>query len=158
MALSVAYSGKVLAHVVGEHLVNDHGGHDHRHQHAEGEELAGRGLVHPVVDLAVQNLLPSEALDVRWQQRLQLPHRLGEGALPNFEKTEVDAARAGKPQRLTKFRSLQITVASAANPRSMGKPPASVTAWLPSSQCCTTVAKLPAEVRVGELVEQDPVR
>ena len=92
----------MFAHVVGEHLVNDDRGHEHGHEHAEGEELAGRGLVDPVVDFSGQNLVACRA---RHQAAAspQLSQGFGEGARPDFEETVADLLARGKAAEVDKI-------------------------------------------------------
>ena len=88
--------GQVLADVVGEDLVDDDRGHDHGDEDAEGEELAGRGLVHPVVDLSRQDLLAREWL-VRPGGAASLSRSsvVDLGLRADLEEREVRAARRG---------------------------------------------------------------
>ena len=63
----------------------------------------------------------------------------------------------GNGQRRRKFRSLQITLESAAKPRSMGKPPTIETACFPSSQSLTRSRRSQPKSGCDLLVEEDAV-
>ena len=127
--------GQVLAHVVGEDLVDHHRRDDHRHQHAEREELAGRGLVHPVVDLAGEDRVAAEHLDVGREHGLEGLDRLARPSPAwTLRKPKLTRSRGKPAQRRRSSGRRRSPCSPRRSPRSMGNPPTIVTAWLPSSQ------------------------
>ncbi len=154
--------GQMVAHVVGEDLVDHRRGHDRRDQHAEREQLAGRRLAHPVVRLAPEDLGPGIRHDVRRQEpaggpgRPRRPSRASSRF--NFRKPNCTRSVVGRSQSRAKFRSSQIATPSAAKPaqhRESADHPDRRPAHLPAVE---PADQRPAEVEVRELVQQHAPR
>ena len=130
--------GQVVAHVVGEHLVDHRGGHDRRDQHAEGEQLAGRRLADPVVRLACGGSRPANRARRPAAgcpaRRGRRPRRSPGRSRGSLRKPNWTCSVEGRSQSRAKLTSLQMATPSAAKPRSSGNPPTIRTAVRPISQ------------------------
>ncbi len=146
--------GQVVANVVRENLVDDHRRHHHRHEDAEGKDLARGRLPDPVVLFDPVQVVSRQGLHVGRQAKVEEADGVGHVSILDLQQPEGDGTARRELEHRAKFSGLQSTAASAPKLRCRVKPPITSTAWRPSSPARECVAVLPAEIRVGPGIHQ----